>query len=231
MYLPISWDIARFGQTLPLMSGLIATFGYSRYSGIRDDYLSDMESTTASLLIEQFEDSPNINKVVYVGVDPLQKAEIIANQLGQSRNLDTAYGYALDIAGEILGVDRQGLSDDEYRKLLKLWTFLNGSSGEPESLITALRTFTNATTIHYYESYPAKVYMEFTTIFTPPLNLLKLLQKLAVAGVKILLAWSNDEDPDFAFDGEGIYPPPSNTLGFGETGFPTEGGKLLDSFI
>lgn len=228
MYYSNGFDVARFGQTPPFRSGLIATFGYSLYSGIRDDFLANMETVTASLLIEQFEDSLNINKMVYIGVDPLQRAEIVASEISKMRDLDTAIGYSLDITGEILGVSRQGLTDDEYRKILRLQTFLNRSCGEPEMLILALKTFTGATVVHYYEMHPAMVYMEFTSIFAPPLNLLKLLQKLAVAGVKIILSWAIDTDPDFSFDGEGIYPPPSNTLGFGELTLPNEGGKFME---
>lgn len=228
MYTPSSLSIARFGLSLPLISGLVSTFGYSIYTGIAEDYISTMASDTQALLIEQFEDSPGINELVEIFTEQLQYTEIVAHNMLHSRDLDTITGVLLDIAGVILTVERQGLTDEEYRRVLKLWTFLNKSCGEPETLILALRTFTNATTIHYYEIYPAKVLMEFTSIFSLPINLLKMLQKLAVGGVKILLSWENDSDPDFAFDGEGAYPPESNTLGFSEYGFTTEGGKLIE---
>lgn len=228
MYLPISMDIARFGQRPPWISGLIATFGYSIYTGLPEEYLSNMVATTQSLLIEQFEDSPIINELVEIGVEPLQSAERAANQLYYSRDLDTITGVLLDISGVILGVERQGLTDEEYRRILKLWTFLNKSCGEPEMLISALKVFTNASIVHYHEIYPAKVYMQFTSIFIPPSNLLRLLQKLAVGGVKILLAWTNDSDKNFAFDGEGAYPPDTNIAGFGEDTFVNEGGKFVE---
>lgn len=228
-YSPESFDLALFGLHLPIRSSLVSTFGYHLFDEIPADYIDDMVSMAQGLLIEQFEDSAVINSFVEIFVNPIQECELVASQLMKCRDLDTITGDRLDIAGVILGVSRNGLSDEEYRTLLKLWTYLNKSSGEPELLITALRTFAKTSSIHYAESHPAKVLLEFHSPFQPPSNLRAMLQKLAVGGVKILLSWSNDEDADFGFDGEGAYPPEATTDGFTEEDYvPVVGGKFVE---
>lgn len=228
-YSPESFDLALFGFHLPIKSSLVSTFGYHTFAEMSADYIDNMVAIAQGLLIEQFEDSPNINDFVEIFVNPIQECERIAAQIMKCRDLDTMTGDRLDIAGVILGVPRNGLTDEEYRTLLKLWVYLNKSSGEPELLIMALRTFTKATDIHYMESHPAKVLLEFHSPFSPPVNLRAMLQRLAVAGVKILLSWSNDEELDFGFDGEGAYPPEATTDGFTEEDYvPVVGGKFVE---
>jgi len=230
MYLPNSFNISTFGYyTQPLLSGLISTFGYSEYSGVPDDFINDLVLRSQNLLIEQFEESQAINDFISIFVNPLQECERILSELQKCRDLDNMSGDRLDIAGEIIGPERGTLNDDDYRTLIKLYIYLNKSSGEPETLITALRFFTQAERVHYHELHPAKVLMQFTTIFPLPGNLLGLIQRLAMGGVKVLLEWSNDTDLDFGFDGEGAYPPDPDTDGFTEEDYtPIIGGKLIE---
>jgi len=231
MYYPVSLNLATFGINSSFISGLVSTWGYNIFIGVPNDYIDDFIATSQGLLIEQFEESESIRKFVSIFVRPLQETELVASQLLKCRNLDNATGDRLDIAGEIVGVERGSLNDNDYRNIIKLYIMLNRSCGEPEILITALKSFTKASAVHYFESYPAKVIIEFISPFTPDPNLETMLQKLAVGGVKIMLSWAIDDDPNFSFSGEGVFPPPSKTSGLGEEFMAIDGGKFIEKYI
>lgn len=228
MALPNVKNVARWGETEEQNTGLIASWGYLEWDGSEVTHYTDVVERTQNLLIEQFEDKPNINKLVAIFAENFQELEEVIDSLKSVRDLNTATADRLDILGDIVGVSRGTMDDDDYREAIRLQIFVNQSCGEPETIIRALRAFARTTAIHYKEVHPGKILLEFRSIFTPPARLREMLQRVALAGVKIMLSWSNDSDMDFGFDGEGGYPPDTNTLGFGETGYPLEGGRLIE---
>ena len=171
----------------------------------------------------------NFQKYIKIFIDQLQECEDAAQQFANVRSINNATGILLDIAGEIVGVDRLGRSDSEYRTAIKNKILLNRSSGEPETVIQGLRIFANATNISYYEVWPAKINLVFSSVVAPPADLRESLEQIAPAGVKIYLNWIN-EGEFFGFDGEGGFPAAPNTAGFGEEGVGNEdiGGNLVE---
>jgi hypothetical protein len=169
----------------------------------------------------------NFQNYIKIMIDRLQELEDEMQKWKNVRNIQSVTGVILDIVGEIVGEPRNGRPDDEYRIAIKFRILLNKSNGEPETVIQALRIFTEASSIKYTEVHPAKVNLYFVSSIAPPSNLRELLEQIAPSGVKIGLGWIN-EGPYFAVDGEGGYPPAPNTAGWGEDTFATGGGKIVE---
>jgi hypothetical protein len=68
-----------------------------------------------------------------------------------SITLDNAIGDALDQIGQILGQQRIGLSDDEYRQFLRAISLALRSTGSPESLMAVARAALATITFSYFE--------------------------------------------------------------------------------
>jgi hypothetical protein len=225
MYSMNGKNVERWGLTETLSTPLIDSWGFSEWEIGNIDIPWNLDDV-CNLLIEQFKKKPNIVSLVRIFCTPWLDLEYALQQFSQCRNLDTITGDRLDIAGVIVGILRNGLSDDEYRIMIKLWIFLNKSCGEPEILIAATKLFTKASEVHFKEIFPAKVLIEFVSAFTPPANLRELLQRLALGGVQIFLSWSNDSG-DFGFDQENGFE--SGCFGFYEKDYSDPyGGKFVE---
>jgi hypothetical protein len=113
-----------------------------------------------ALLLYQFRNSPNIQKVVEIFHTQIQEVENEYFTLLESLGIDTAFGYALDVIGKEVQEFRQGRNDEDYRSAIITKIFINNSSGTPEEVLAAAKQITGATTIKYSEQYPAAVVLE-----------------------------------------------------------------------
>lgn len=172
----------------------------------------------------------NTKRYIWVMINQLQLASNELTNFNNARDIDTITGALLDIAGVIVGENRQGKNDDDYRTAIKYRILLNNSNGEPETIIQSLRIFMpSIENIKYSEIWPAKINLDIINPGVPPDNLRTLIEQIAPAGVKIFIKYVPGGEA-FAFDGEGGYPPASNTLGFNEEGVGNEntGGRFAE---
>lgn len=137
-------------------------------------------------LIEFFKES-NIQSALVSFDLQFNKIEQVFYDMFTKLWLSDATGEQLDIIGVHVGIPRQGLSDNDYKDLLEVKIQLNISSGEPESLISAVRILYGTNDIEYAPEYPAKVglYVENQTY---TLNEALLLLELLPAGVGLILS-------------------------------------------
>jgi len=84
---------------------------------------------TSDLKKEDFE------KMVDVFAQEVQLLEDQLIELSKQKDINTVTGIWLDYIGKLLGTPRQGLSDEEYRKLLKVNILSNAASGTPNQMI------------------------------------------------------------------------------------------------
>lgn len=134
-------------------------------------------------------EASRISKLVRAFVNQLQEVEDAAHDVLLRRSLGVAYGQQLDNIGEIVGEERLGRSDADYRDAIIFKTFLNSSNGEPETLISALRVLTQSPYIYCEELYPAKVHLTFDGTVLPT-DLHDTMQELCPAGVDLVLVHS-----------------------------------------
>jgi hypothetical protein len=161
------------------------------------------------LLLEQFkgQDKPNLYALITALVDQLQDIEEGALELKSVRSIDNSEGVQLDILGLLIGVDREGRTDAEYRLALKNQIFINTSSGEPESIITFIEFLTDGTEVILKELFPA-AFQVYTNGPVFPSNIHQLINNTRAAGVEnVLVTSSVGETPVFSFD---------NLLGLGK---------------
>lgn len=106
-------------------------------------------------LIEQDKQRITTLSVVDAFVDEIQTVENSIFDVYTKRGMDTAIGAQLDVIGIIVGESRVGRSDDIYRIAIKARIKLNTGSGEPNTIIDAMKQFMNTDIVDFSEPYPA----------------------------------------------------------------------------
>jgi hypothetical protein len=221
------FNIKRSGRNTPFDDFSLASAG--RYSGVGlpSSIDTNIEERTANLLVEQFITKPRINELVRIFARQVQELEYVLADMLRIKNVNMATGDQLDILGEYVGEERNGRNDNDYRQAIILRSFLNKSNGEPETIIQYAQAITNATDIKYIPIYPGKVLLQIITNFIVDAATIEQIQKIAPAGVKILVSIVQ-EGFVFGFGAEGGFPPAANVRGFSEIGFTSEAGKFIE---
>jgi hypothetical protein len=200
-------------------TGQLATFGWLLYEPLPSIVITDYCNRNEERIVEQFEKKPNILGLLCALATSLQELEFVYQDLWNKRWLDTAIGAQLDGLGEIVGIDRQGMNDSEYRTAIRFQISVNMSNGEWETMISVTKELTDATKVRIYEDFPAGIYL-LTDGATIPVNIIQLLEQSAPAGVKLGLTTTYLELPQFAYATETATPDPDGG-GYAE---PTETG-------
>lgn len=171
----------------------------------------------------QFKDKDNINKLLEIHVDKVQELENVFWDLLKKRFLDDAEGEQLDKLGTILGSDRNGLEDQDYRFRLKFKVGQNTSEGTTENIIDLFKILTQSAQVLVDEYFPASVVVSNGQPIPDDVkNLVEtLLQKVVGAGIKFYYIATFPEDEAFAYLGK----PNEGAFGYGDITDPTVGGK------
>jgi len=130
-----------------------------------------------NLILEQFKSSDNINAMIDLSMQQGNKIEQCLYEIKNNFYLDMAEGVQLDILGRVFNELRQGRIDADYRLALQEKGALN-FSGEPESIISILKSTYGATYVNYRPDYPGKFYINTDAEITH-----SILEPLAMAGV------------------------------------------------
>lgn len=128
--------------------------------------------------------SINLKKLITIYIEELVECQQVLSDLLIFRTINNSTGVQLDGVGDIVGENREGRNDTDYRAAINIRIFVNASSGEPESLILALKEATNATTIYYNEVYPARVQL-FSDGDIIPDGLVEAMESVAMGGVAV----------------------------------------------
>lgn len=101
------------------------------------------------LILQYLKDAENINKIFEIKGLRRNEQEALFFSILDHYYLDTAIGAQLDIIGKIVGIQRDGRTDDNYRILIRLKQKINNSSGNIQILIDTIRILFSATFVHY----------------------------------------------------------------------------------
>jgi hypothetical protein len=123
--------------------------------------ITDYDSVTLDLLITQYRDSDNLKGVIRA---LNEQAEDIEQALFEIRDefwlfpvagspIVQAVGKQLDVLGAVFGEPRNGRSDALYREAIRIASSLQ-YSGEPEAIISILKTVFGASYAHYTPGWP-----------------------------------------------------------------------------
>jgi hypothetical protein len=227
-------NISKFGFILPYRISNISTFGILLFVEPENGtYILNHSELALNLLLEQFKNPINLKKVITTFIEPLQELENLILQLRKLNSIDDSVGENLNRIGGLIGQDRQGLNDIDFRQAIYIKILLNHSFGQPEILIMAIKFLTKCQRNFYCEPFSATVYIDFNTNIIPPVNLQQVIKNIALAGVKIILQIGEDLNYNFVFSPE-IDNRPFG-LGFSEMDIGGniifEGGKIMDLII
>lgn len=163
-------------------------------------------------------------------INQVQEIENMLDDLRKKRWVFSAEGIQLDGIGDIVGLERNGMTDDAYRVAIINKILLNISSGQPEALIEYLN-YILAGDSELIELQPATVKIQIHE-FPSPLNILTTLNSLRPIGVSLEIIYIEDNNLAFNFGDENGFI--SDGYGFLEAGYP-EGtytaGKISEKLI
>ena len=164
--------------------------------------LNHVEIAEKKFMSQYKEGSSNRNSVklrnlLKIFVKQIQELENVIYDLYTLRYIDTAFGYQLDRLGDIVGIVRYGLNDEDYRNRIYAQIILNASNGQPELFIQALRLIMNATNIKYSE-YKNQIMISFRSDKRDSFLHSQML-KLCLAGVKKVFLYQDFSDDKFTF--------------------------------
>ena len=98
--------------------------------------------------IQRFKNKPRLMALTTAYLEQIQDLEDALFQLITDRTIETAVGPQLDGIGSIVGEDREGRDDDDYRLAIRVRILLNLTDGTIEQVIEILKLATEGKTIH-----------------------------------------------------------------------------------
>ncbi len=120
----------------------------------------DQTVNAISRLITQWQDKPNVVGLLKSYIDNVQVVEDIYEQLNTERGIETAIGVQLDVLGLIVGVLREGRTDDDYRIAIKGQIAINTCDGTEMKITEALTILLGTSDITIKDNYPAGITVE-----------------------------------------------------------------------
>lgn len=146
-------------------------------------------------LPSQFQNSPNLKKLVAILANRFQGPEDALWQIREQRKLSNAIGQQLDNIGQIVGLPRTGAPDTLYRLLLAVQIVLNRSKGAPADILKPFGlVFPAGTVIRFIPEYPAafRLYVGGTLPdgFTSAIGE-RIVETAKAAGVRCVFQWDN----------------------------------------
>ena len=155
-------------------------------------------------LIEQYKESPNLRAWISSYLKQVQDLENAIWEVINLRFLPNAFGHQLDVLGKLVGLEREGLSDDLYRGAINLQIRINLSHGTPIDVLVVARLLLGQAypTIEYSERSPATIILKFIKELMPQerFTLYRGLLDVKAAGVKLFVHEVTNPDNTFTFN-------------------------------
>lgn len=157
------------------------------------EHITDHVAQALSRLAQQYRGKPRLAGMVAVLGKQVQEIEDMLFSI-LDETVDLAVGAQLDVLGRIVGEERLGDGDDDYRLRIKAGILLNVSSGAPEELLAIFRLLTSGlpgATVQIEEQYPAALVIRVLKVaIRSPSTYAGILQAAKDGGVRALLEFS-----------------------------------------
>lgn len=188
------------------------------------------------LFIDRYKDKPRMASLNNIFLKQVQDLEDAFFQQITDRAIDAAVGVQLDILGDIVGQpDRAGLSDDDYRTIIKARIKVNRSDGHGDQMLEILNLIATATgaetpvQIILIEHPPAGFVLQILTDIgtLDPAITFRLLDDARGAGIDFQFIYTTALEAETFEYASALSPIQFDTnKGFGSTVTPAVGGKL-----
>lgn len=126
------------------------------------DRIADLWESVKGLLVSQYAESPNLQKLIESCVNAFQQPEEVFSRLSDAFDLERATGGWLDLIGRIRNVRRaSGESDDDFRARLSA-SFGIDTAGTPDNVTTSASRLSGDPSPAYIDECPATFF-----VYTP----------------------------------------------------------------
>ncbi len=145
--------------------------------------------------------------LVVVGTEG-QEAETALQQVYSGYWIDNATGDQLDVLGRVVGQLRNGMTDDDFRRLIRARISVNRSKGTIASVLTVAKLVVDDDTVEFiinnagYAGFELYLLGNSVTVEVADLAI-SMLAKTKSAGVRFILTWSPDPVADWLIWDEG----------------------------
>jgi hypothetical protein len=146
-------------------------------------------------------ESNRIFNLITPFINQVQLIENMLDDVRKKRLLTSATNNQLDSIGDIIGLTRAGLSDDNYRIALYRQILLNMSSGQPENIIEYIDSIASSP-FRLCEPYMASILVYMHEIISPWSLLFNGVNNLRPIGVNFEVIHVEDESLTFNFGDE-----------------------------
>ena len=181
--------------------------------------INNFDELARTRMLQQFkaECSPNLDNLVNIFIQEIQEIEDQLFELLDKRNVVDAEGAQLDILGDIVGINREGRDDTEYRAAIQVQIQVNNTGGQEPAIAALLGVLTAALTIDIIEVFPAglDISIDAQDVST---STIQLLRKAIAATISLQFSQVAVGETPFAFAGASVGD------GFGNLVTPTDGG-------
>lgn len=140
-------------------------------------------------LIEQFREHVNIDALVKAFAQQSQEVEDAAWQILDDTLIATAVGTQLDNLGTIVGVERAGRTDADYRVRIGAQILLNKSSGTIEELLALATALGCTTNTVITEAPPAKLEVDVNVVLSNGEEIGTVMGSARGAGIGFWFTW------------------------------------------
>ena len=183
------------------------------------EQITNYDEIARARMLEQFKltCAPQLDGLVQMFASEIQEIEDVLFQLILERTVTVAIGAQLDIIGNIVGIDREGRTDADYRASILVQVQVNNTGGEEAALAALLENLVNPVTIDIVETFPAGLDVAIDVVGVP-LSTIQLLRRAIAATVSIQFSQVAPGETPFAFAGSAFGD------GFGNLVTPTDGG-------
>lgn len=95
-------------------------------------------------LVWDLQDKPNLEKLFRLFLEEVQEIEDTLISILDIKDIDVAIGVQLDNIGLILGEERLGRGDEEYRDAIKFKISINTANGTYQSIYDTIKNYTKS---------------------------------------------------------------------------------------
>lgn len=191
-------------------------FGVGIFASLEPD-INHVKNGLAELP-SQFFDSTNLRTVLQIYLEEVQEIEQLLYDYQRFSSIEGAFGVMLDRIGEDVGVRREGLDDEDYRKVIKVKIISNSSEGTADTVISLWKFLLDTDDVSLKEEFPAGIEL-FSPTKTPTLEMIETVSEVVPITVKVGFLAGVSGTP-FCFAG-------NVGLGFSSTESPTSGGQFV----
>lgn len=181
-------------------------------------------------MLERYRNKTRTVLLVRELADSVQEVEAALWDLISRTAIDTADGVWLEGLGRVVGENREGATDTEFRRFIRARIRANRSAGTVEDIIGVLTAWNGSLpTLLVVDRFPAGIELTLTASFPADHlpRLIRLLKSTRAAGVGTMLIYQHVEDANaFTFSSNATLQV-SSAQGFGDSSNPATGGQFV----